>query len=77
MDYGIKSCSECEINIRCEECVYNKQSIETIKKEVEKATATKILQRIGNASGVDYMTGEYLLPIRLFNKIKEDFGVGV
>lgn len=75
MDCGIRSCSACERNIRCEECVYNKKSIETLKKEVRKETAAKILQEIRQGSGKDYITGELLLPIRLFNKIKEDFSV--
>ena len=34
LNVGIKECSTCNINIRCEECVYQKEN-ENIKSEIE------------------------------------------
>lgn len=44
LDYGIKNCAKCENNIRCEECVYNKKSIESIINQ----TAKEFLQELDN-----------------------------
>ena len=45
IQYGVKSCAECEQNIRCNECVYNKQSIEYWqKKAVEKFADNLIIE---------------------------------
>lgn len=39
---GVKYCSECEKNIRCQECVYNKQDIEHWQKEAVNKFAEKL-----------------------------------
>ena len=45
-NFGIKNCADCENNIRCEQCVYNKKSIEEVYKEVRKETAKELLQNM-------------------------------
>ena len=35
LNVGIKECSTCDINLRCEECVYQKEN-ENIKSEIER-----------------------------------------
>lgn len=42
IQYGIKSCDKCEQNIRCNECVYNKQDIEHWQKEAVDKFAEKL-----------------------------------
>ena len=44
IQYGIKSCSECEKNIRCEECVYNKQAIEYWQKQAVENFVEKLMK---------------------------------
>ena len=34
LNVGIKECSTCDMNLRCEECVYQKEN-ENIKSEIE------------------------------------------
>lgn len=48
IQYGIKSCDKCEQNIRCDECVYNKQSIEYWQKEAVEKFAGKLLEECSN-----------------------------
>lgn len=42
LTFGVKSCAECSNNIRCEECVYNKASIDFLIKR----TAGEILNTL-------------------------------
>ena len=35
LNVGIKECSTCDMNLRCEECVYQKEN-ENIKSEIER-----------------------------------------
>lgn len=41
---GVKYCSECEYNLRCQECVYNKQSIEDWRKQAVDEFSEKLFK---------------------------------
>lgn len=45
LNFCIRNCAECENNIRCEECAYNKKSVELLVKTIQQNTAKDILQR--------------------------------
>ena len=64
IQYGIKSCSECEQNIRCDECYYNKQSIEYWQKEAVEKFADKLLEECSNHK-------EYKIDLVVLNHIVE------
>lgn len=44
LQFGVKNCAECSNNIRCEECAYNKESIEFLIKRTARDILT-ILNR--------------------------------
>lgn len=48
---GIRECSKCEHFLRCEECVYNKQSIELHCKYAVKDFASKLKAKLAGAYG--------------------------
>ena len=52
-NFGIKNCADCENNIRCEQCVYNKKSIEEVYKEIRKETAKEILDELLNEENLE------------------------
>lgn len=44
LTFGIKNCADCENNIRCEECAYNKMTFDEISEQVRKETVKEVLK---------------------------------
>ena len=61
IQYGIKSCAECEQNIRCNECVYNKQSIEYWQKEAVETVYNKVESTLAYYDDKDVFTKKYIM----------------
>lgn len=41
LEFGIKNCADCENNIRCEECAYNKKLLKKLPKKSAKKQLKK------------------------------------
>ena len=53
-NFGIKECSTCDMNLRCEECVYQKEN-ENIKSEIEMLEIeNQSLQVVANSYKLHY-----------------------
>ena len=72
-NFGIKNCADCENNIRCEQCVYNKKSIEEVYKEIRKETAKEILNMGKKLYEMSYHKSN-AMP-RLIEWIKVEYGL--
>ena len=54
LNVGIKECSTCDMNLRCEECVYQKEN-ENIKSEIEMLKIeNQSLQMVANSYKLHY-----------------------
>ena len=54
LNVGIKECSTCDMNLRCEECVYQKEN-ENIKSEIERLEIeNQSLQVVANSYKLHY-----------------------
>ena len=76
LNVGIKECSTCDMNLRCEECVYQKEN-ENIKSEIEMLKIeNQSLQVVANSYKLHYneTSAEAIKEFteRLKNKIKTE-----
>lgn len=46
LNFGLKECSKCEYNLRCQECIYNKKDISKLIAEVKADTVRKMKERL-------------------------------
>lgn len=44
--YGLKECSKCEYNVRCQECIYNKTDISKLIAETRADTVREMQERL-------------------------------
>lgn len=76
--FGIQECNKCKYYLRCEECVYSKQSVACIRKE----TAKEILQEVKECKGIKRLVElgyiiSYINLCQEIDEIAEQFGVEV
>ena len=61
-EFGIKECAKCEYNVRCQECIYNKEDISRLIAETKTAIVRKMQKRLKEEAvykaGSHYCTSE-------------------
>lgn len=48
LNFGLKECSKCEYNVRCQECIYNKADISRLIADTRAYTVRKIIERLSD-----------------------------
>lgn len=49
LNFGLKECSKCEYNVRCQECIYNKKDISRLVAETRDDTVRKYREQLHRA----------------------------